>query len=98
MIRALRPEATIWFHQHRGPGAFVRAWGQSVEGARHFARLAGMPFRAMRWPAGTAPNWQNHEFRGAAFVVELPEGALGPRMRERLGKAIVRMGRWVRED
>lgn len=98
VIRALRPEATIWFHQYRGARPFVRAWGQSVEGARHFARLARMPFRAMRWPAGTGPNWQNHNFRGAAFVVELPRGALAPRMRERLSEAIVRMGRWVRED
>jgi murein peptide amidase A len=98
VIRAVRPEATIWFHQHRGPRPFVRAWGQSIAGARHFARLARMPFHAIRWPAGTAPNWQNHNFGGAAFLVELPPGKAGPRMRERLAKAIVRMGRWVRED
>jgi hypothetical protein len=98
VIRALRPAATIWFHQFRGAHPFVRAWGQSVPSARHFARLARMPFRRMRWPAGTAPNWQNHNFSGAAFVVELPQGALAPRMRERLATAIVRMGRWVRED
>jgi hypothetical protein len=98
VIRAVRPEATIWFHQFRGERPFVRGWGQSLAGARHFARLARMPLRAMRWPAGTGPNWQNHEFGGAAFVVELPRGAIGPRMRERLGKAMVRMGRWVRED
>jgi len=98
VIRALRPAATIWLHQHRGSRPFVRAWGQSIAGARQFARLARMPFRAIRWPAGTAPNWQNHNFRGAAFVVELPPGQAGPRMRERLSKAIVRMGRWVRED
>jgi hypothetical protein len=98
VVRALRPEATIWFHQYRGARPFVRAWGQSVEGARHFARLARMPFRAMRWPAGTGPNWQNHNFGGAAFVVELPQGELKPKMRERLSEAIVRMGRWVRED
>jgi protein MpaA len=98
VIRVVRPEATIWFHQYRGRRPFVRAWGQSVAGGRHFARLARMRFRAMRWPAGTGPNWQNHVFRGAAFVVELPQGKLGPGMRSRLGKAIVRMGRWVRED
>ncbi|HKH65459.1 MAG TPA: M14 family zinc carboxypeptidase [Solirubrobacterales bacterium] len=97
-IRALRPEATIWFHQYRGERPFVRAWGQSMDGARHFAALARMPFRAMRWPAGTGPNWQNHNFQGAAFVVELPREAAEPQMRERLSTAIVRMGRWVRED
>jgi hypothetical protein len=57
-----------------------------------------MPFRAMRWPAGTAPNWQNHRFSAPAFVVELPQGRLEPAMRGQLSKALVRMGRWVRED
>ena len=98
VIRALHPAATIWFHQFPGERPFVRAWGRSVPAARHFAALARMPFRAMRWPAGTAPNWQNHRFAAAAFVIELPPGRLSPRMRGRLGKALVRMGRWVRED
>lgn len=98
VIRTVRPAATVWFHQYRGRRPFVRAWGQSIDDARHFARLAQMPFHALRWPAGTAPNWQNHAFPDASFVVELPQGALGPRMRERLSKALVRMGRWVRED
>jgi murein peptide amidase A len=98
VIRAVRPEATIWFHQYRGSRPFVRAWGQSVGGGRQFARLARMPFRAMGWPAGTGPNWQNHLFPDAAFVVELPRGELRSKMRERLNEAIVRMGRWVRED
>jgi hypothetical protein len=69
-----------------------------MESARHFADLARMPFRAMRWPAGTGPNWQNHAFPDSAFVVELPRGELGSKMRGRLSEAIVRMGRWVRED
>jgi len=57
-----------------------------------------MPFRAMRWPAGTAPNWQNHRFEAPAFVVELPQGRLAPEMRGRLSQALVGMGRRVRED
>lgn len=98
IIRRLRPEATIWFHQFRGRHPFVRAWGQSDAAGRRFARLARLPFRPMRWPAGTGPNWQNHRFRGAAsFVVELPRGSLAPRLRDRLAEALVRMGRWVRE-
>jgi protein MpaA len=99
LVRALEPEATIWFHQYRGSRPFVRAWGASAPGARRFAQLARMPFRLMRWPAGTAPNWQNHRYPGASsFVVELPRGALAPAMESRLSKALVRMGRWVRED
>jgi protein MpaA len=99
IIGNLRPEATIWFHQHWGERPFVRAWGQSAADARRFAHLARMPFRLMRWPAGTAPNWQNHAFRGdSSFVVELPRGELEPAMESRLSKALVRIGRWVRED
>jgi murein peptide amidase A len=98
IIRALRPAATIWFHQYRGRSPFVRAWGPSVLAARHFARLARIPFRPMRWPAGTAPNWQNRVLGEASFVVELPPGRLDPPMRGRLSRALARMGRWVRED
>jgi murein peptide amidase A len=99
IIRHLRPEATVWFHQYAGTRPFVRAWGQSAAAGRRFARLARMPFRLMRWPAGTAPNWQNHRFPGAAsFVVELPAGRLEPEMEGRLTKALIRMARWVRED
>lgn len=99
IVGAVEPEATVWFHQYRGERPFVRAWGGSVPGARHFADLARMPFRLLRWPAGTGPNWQNHAFPGSSsFVVELPRGRLSPAMRSRLSKALVRMGRWVRED
>jgi murein peptide amidase A len=99
IVRALRPETTIWFHQYRGTRPFVRAWGPSVRAARRFARLAQTPFRLMRWPAGTAPNWQNHRFPDtSSFVVELPRGALAPALKSRLSKALIRMGRWVRED
>lgn len=99
LVRELRPAATIWFHQYRGGRRpFVRAWGPSVEAGRHFARLAGISFRRLRWPAGSAPNWQNHNFPGSSFVVELPRGEAKPALRARLSKALVRMGRWVRED
>lgn len=99
IVRGVGPEATIWFHQYGGRRPFVRAWGQSTPVARRFARLARMPFRLMSWPAGTGPNWQNHRFPGiASFVVELPRGKLGPRMRSRVAKATLRLGRWVGED
>jgi hypothetical protein len=53
----------------------------------------------MRWPAGTAPNWQNHRYPGkSSFVVELPRGAVTPAVKSQLSEALVRMGRWVRED
>jgi protein MpaA len=94
IIRALDPKVTIWFHQHDHPRPLVRAWGPSAPAARTFARLARMPFHLMPWPAGTAPNWQNHRFPGtSSFVVELPPGALAPEGRSRLDNAIVRIAR-----
>ena len=79
LIETLRPQVTIWFHQHED---VVRAWGQSVRTARRFAALAHFPYRSIEWPYGTASNWQNHKFPGtASFVVELPAGAVpAPRL------------------
>jgi hypothetical protein len=95
IVDRLRPRVTIWFHQIRSGGAFVRAWGQSAPAGRLFARLAHIPFRLMRWPAGTGPNWQNHRFPGsAAYVVELPRGSLSPGLAGRLNDALDRVGRW----
>jgi murein peptide amidase A len=71
LIKTLRPDVTIWFHQQEE--RLVRAWGPSVPAARTYARLAGEPFHQMPWLGGTAPNWQNHRFPGtSSFVVELP--------------------------
>jgi protein MpaA len=84
LVEQLRPQVTIWFHQHQG---FVRAWGQSIPTARRFARLASYPYQSVRWPFGTASNWQNHRFPGtASFVVELPAGPV----------PASRVGVWVR--
>lgn len=99
IVRRLRPHATVWFHQHRGPHPFVRAWGQSAPAGRYLARRAGIPFHPMPWPAGTAPNWQNHRFPGTvSFVVELPPGPIAPSLYTRLDKALVQLGRKVSQD
>jgi protein MpaA len=99
LIRRIQPQVTIWFHQDWGDRAYVRAWGQSVPAARRFAKLAGIEFRLMHWPAGTAPNWQNHRFPGtAAFVVETPRGKLGDSLRERLTAALSSLGEELGED
>lgn len=97
LVRKLRPRVTIWFHQIRSGGPFVRAWGPSAPGGRLFAHLARIPFRLMRWPAGTGPNWQNHRFPGSgAYVVELPQGRLQSEsgLAGRLNNALDRVGRW----
>jgi hypothetical protein len=77
LIRRVRPDVTIWFHQ---PQALVRAWGASVGVARRYSRLAGMRFRRLPWPRGSATAWQHGELPGTrAFVVELRPGELGIR-------------------
>jgi hypothetical protein len=87
LVLGLRPDVTIWYHQ---PQAIVRAWGPSIPAARRYARLAGEPFRAIRWPSGTAPNWQNHRFPGkAAFVIELPAGPLSAHDAARHARAVL---------
>lgn len=99
IVERLRPEVTIWFHQHYGKRPLVRAWGGSVAAGTDFARLAKLPFRRLPWPSGTAPNWQNHRFPGTtSFVVELPRGPLTDGVRTRLERAIVRLARKVGKD
>ena len=89
LVRRLRPRVTVWYHQ---PTTLVRAWGPSVRAGAAFARAVGLPFRRLRWPAGTAPNWQNHRFPGtASFVVELPPGPLGARAVARHAAALLRL-------
>ena len=86
LVLRVRPDVTIWYHQ---PQAIVRAWGGSVRKARRYARLAGEPYRSIRWLHGTAPNWQNHRFPGSAsFVVELPAGRLAPGAAARHARAV----------
>jgi protein MpaA len=91
LVKRIHPELTVWYHQ---PQDIVRAWGQSVPAARHYARFAGMGFRKIRWPHGTAPNWQNHRFPGTtSFVVELPASGITTAAAARNAKAVVRLER-----
>jgi Penicillin-insensitive murein endopeptidase/Zinc carboxypeptidase len=89
LIRRLRPDVTIWFHQ---PQALVRASGPSVEIARRYARLARMRFRRLPWPPGSATAWQHAALpRSRAFVVELKRGPLGIREAGRYARAVLRL-------
>lgn len=91
LIRRLRPDVTIWFHQPQG---LVRAWGQSVQIARRYARLAGMRFARLRRPPGAATEWQHRALPASrAFVVELPPGELGLREAGPHARALLRLGR-----
>jgi murein peptide amidase A len=87
LILRLRPDVTIWFHQ---PQSVVRAWGPSRGTARRYARLAGVPYRSLRWPPGSASRWQNG-LGGISFVVELPSGELGDAAARRYAEAVLRL-------
>jgi hypothetical protein len=97
LIQRVKPAVTIWYHQGQGP--LVRAWGRSIPAARDYARRAGLPFRRMRWLAGTAPHWQNQAHPGtSSFVVELPDGRLSQRATERQARAVLGLARNQREQ
>ena len=89
LIRRLRPDVTIWFHQ---PQALVRATGPSVAIARRYARLARMRFRELPRPPGSATDWQHAAMPGTgAFVVELEPGELVIREAGRYTRAVLRL-------
>ncbi|MEZ5099250.1 MAG: M14 family zinc carboxypeptidase [Thermoleophilia bacterium] len=74
LIRAVRPDVSIWFHQ---PEVNVRSGGTSEEAARRYSRLVGLPYRALPVPPGAATRWQARRFPASqAFAVELPAGPL----------------------
>jgi hypothetical protein len=91
LIRRLRPDVTIWFHQPQG---LVRASGPSVPIARRYARLAGMRFARLPWPPGSATAWQHGALPASrAFVVELAPGELGIREAGRYASAVLQLTR-----
>ena len=87
LILRLRPELTIWFHQ---PQSVVRAWGPSRAVASRYARLAGVPYRSLQWPPGSASRWQNG-LGQTSFVVELPPGELPDELARRHAAAVLRL-------
>jgi protein MpaA len=89
LILRLRPDVTLWFHQ---PQAVVRAWGPSRAHARRYARLAGVPYRSLAWPRGSASRWQNG-IGQISFVVELPAGELPNAAARRYADAVLRLAK-----
>ena len=85
LILRLRPDLTIWFHQ---PQSLVRAWGPSRAAAQRYARLAGVPYRSVEWPPGSASRWQNG-IGQVSFVVELPPGELPDALARRHADAVL---------
>lgn len=88
-IRRVRPDVTVWYHQH---ATLVDDPGRHREIPRRYARTVGLPFKPypQRLP-GIFTGWQNATLRrDVAFVVELPAGPLS-------GASVARHIRAVRQ-
>lgn len=71
LIRRIRPDVTIWYHQ--ALDLVVAVPGSSAP-LRRYARLTGLPVESLGAIPGTAPRWQNQRWPDDdAFVVELPD-------------------------
>jgi protein MpaA len=87
LLRRLRPQVSIWFHQHMN---LVDESGGNAAVERRFAALVGLPTARLSREPGSVVGWENHAFPGTtAFVVELPAGRLRPAAAERYADAVL---------
>lgn len=76
LVQRVRPNVTIWYHQHLGIVVKGDTYHARQVGGR-YAKLAGMPLRAYFTYHGTASSWQVRVApTSAPLVVELPTGTL----------------------
>jgi beta-N-acetylhexosaminidase len=88
LVRRLRPQVTIWFHQQMRLVHLARGADPAV--VRAYGRRVGLPARKLPFLRGTATSWQNHTFPGtSAFVVELAAGPLSRAQVDRHVRAIL---------
>jgi protein MpaA len=74
LILRIRPQVSIWFHQHLD---VVDESGGRLAVERRFATLAGMRLKRLAREPGSVVGWENHLLeKTTAFVVELPAGAV----------------------
>jgi protein MpaA len=73
LVRRVRPQLGIYYHQHMGITVRADAGDLAVE--RDYARRTGLPLRPLPAYRGTAVSWENRLVPdGTAFVVELHAG------------------------
>jgi murein peptide amidase A len=93
LILRIRPDVTIWLHQHMH--VVVRAPGDLAL-QRHYGRLTGLPLRTLPAYHGTATSWQHHVLpETTAFVVELGAGTLSARATAAHVRAVLSVARAV---
>jgi protein MpaA len=86
LIKEIKPQLTIWFHQ---PLGVVDDSGGRRALARRYARLVGLPLVRLPRYAGGATSWQNHLYPNTSLVVELPPGHLTRTRAARYGHAVL---------
>ncbi len=93
LVRRIRPDVTVWYHQPWGQ-VLLPCHGRAAIQKR-YARIAHWPTKRCRGQHlhGTATRWQNHRFRGRAFVVELNAGELSNADARRHARAAVKVAR-----
>ena len=88
LMRRIRPDVTVYFHQHLRLVNLAAGADNAI--VRAYARRVGLPARRLPHYRGTATSWQNHRAPGTtAFVVELPAGPLSPASARRHARAVL---------
>ncbi len=86
LVRRLRPDLTIWYHQALTLVDLGTARRPALP--RAYARAAGLPVARLGFLPGIATRWQNRAPGGSAFVVELPGGPLPASAAARHARAV----------
>jgi protein MpaA len=93
LVRRVRPDLAIYYHQHMRIVVRAPAADRSLQ--RAYARRTGLPLRPLAGLHGTAVAWENHVVRGgSAFVVELGPGRAAAR---RHASAVLALARTLRQ-
>lgn len=94
LIRRVKPDLTIHFHQPWGQVLAPCSGPAPLE--RLYSRVSGIPLKRCRGESigGTATKWQEHAFPDtSAFVVEFPGGPITARAARRNARAVLRVAR-----
>jgi protein MpaA len=91
LIKRIRPNVTIWYHQPWGAVLLPCHGKARVE--KRYARIASFPKQRCRGEhlPGTATSWQEHRVGGTAFVVELPGGGISDDAARRHARAAAKV-------
>jgi N-acetylmuramoyl-L-alanine amidase-like protein/succinylglutamate desuccinylase/aspartoacylase family protein len=95
LVRRVRPDVTIWYHQPLRLVDFSSGADPAL--VRAYSGRSGLPARRIGFRPGIATRWQNTYFpHSSAFVVELPAGRLSAGDARRHARAALAVARRAR--